>query len=656
MFGLRQKLFFGFGGLLAILLAVSSLGVAVLNQHRSWLDRFLYENWRSVEYAQHMLEILPQLNSIAQSVSGENGPPTNAQIAAAAAAAENPRDTFDRNITAEDHNITLPTEDVIASELTRHWSGYEINTHTGLPTVKSTNNSYVDQLNKLLNVQTSLPDRQAAFAATQILSPQLKDGAQQVLNLNFENMQPLEGRIKDMSDNATRLIIRLAVIGVGLAIVLILFMSRAILKPLQTLTRSLEEIADGNLDQVVHVKSRDELRKMAEAFNSMAAKLREFRRTDRAKLVRIQRTTQLAIDSLPDAVAVVNAAGGVEISNDTAQKLFQLYPEQSVLTLRDHRLGELYQQVVRDGAASQPRGYESAIEVYDQGGQLRFFLPRAIPILDAERHLIGITIVLGDVTNLRRLDELKSGLLSVVSHELKTPLTSIRMASHLLLEERVGPLNPKQTELLMAASEDSDRLQKIIEDLLDMGRLESGRVKLDLQSEPSERLVSDAVTPMETAFHDKCLTLQMDVPVETPPVLADPSRIGHVFSNLLTNALKYTPPGGRVRIYAEPLEKYVRFIVEDTGIGIPSEFLGRIFERFYRVPRENQPSGAGLGLAIAKEIVDAHGGTMEVESKPGQGSRFTFTLQRVPDKISPDKVTHLETEVKYETSINPDHR
>jgi signal transduction histidine kinase len=649
MFGLRQKLFFGFGGLLVILLAVSSLGVAVLHQHRTWLDSFLYENWRSVEYGQHMLEALQPLNSIAQGVSGDARQPTAAEVSAASAAAEKPLKSFDENCIAEDHNITLPTEDVKAADLTKLWSGYDIDTRTGQRTEKSTPDCYRDQFSRLLSVQTSPADRRAAYAAIERLSPLLKDRAQQIIDLNFENMQPLEGRIKDMSDSATRLIIRLAIVGVGLAVVLILLMSRAILKPLQTLTRSLEEIAEGNLDQVVQVKSRDELRSLAEAFNSMAAKLREFRRTDRAKLMRVQRTTQLAIDSLPDAVAVVNSTGSVEISNETAQKLFQLDPQQSVLSLRDHRLGELYQQVARDGVASQPKGYESAIEVYDQGGQLRFFLPRAIPILDANQHLLGITLVLGDVTNLRRLDEMKSGLLSVVSHELKTPLTSIRMASHLLLEERVGPLNTKQTELLMAARDDADRLQKIIEDLLDMGRLESGRVKLDLQSEPSERLVSDAVTPLETAFHDKCLTLQVDVPVETPAVLADPTRIGHVFSNLLTNALKYTPPGGRVRIFAEPLEKYVRFVVQDTGLGIPTEYVGRIFERFYRVPRENQPSGAGLGLAIAKEIVDAHGGTMEVQSNPGQGSRFTFTLQRSPGKIN-------ESEVKYETSINPHHR
>jgi PAS domain S-box-containing protein len=435
---------------------------------------------------------------------------------------------------------------------------------------------------------------------------------------------------------------------VVLAVIFTALAGRAILQPLGTLTRSCREIEQGNLDLVVQVNSRDELRQLAEAFNSMAAKLREFRRTDRARLMRIQRTTQLAVNSLPDAIAIVNPEGIIELSNETAQKLFGMNPEQSILKLHEHRLSDLYQQVVREGRASQPKGYESAIEVYDQGGQLKFFLPSGVPILDADRRLLGVTVVLADVTNLRKLDEMKSGLLSVVSHELKTPLTSIRMASHLLLEERVGPLNSKQTELLMAARDDADRLQTIIEDLLDMGRLESGRVKLDFHPESPERLVSDAVTPLETAFHDRCIAVQVDVPVETPSVLADPARIDHVFSNLLTNALKFTSPGGRVRIFTETEEKFVRFVIEDSGIGIPPDHLARIFERFYRVPRENQPSGAGLGLAIAKEIVDAHHGTISVQSKPGEGSRFSFTLPRA-DQARGESAS----QVHYETSINP---
>jgi signal transduction histidine kinase len=268
--------------------------------------------------------------------------------------------------------------------------------------------------------------------------------------------------------------------------------------------------------------------------------------------------------------------------------------------------------------------------------------------MDVDRRLLGVTLVLADVTNLRRLDEMKSGLLSVVSHELKTPLTSIRMAAHLLLEERVGPLTSKQTELLLAARDDADRLQKIIEDLLDMGRLESGRVELDLRSEPAERLVSDALTPLEPSFHDRGIELEMDVPVDTPPVLADPARIDHVFSNLLTNSLKFTAPGGRVRVSAQTEAEFVRFVVADTGIGIPAEFLGRIFERFFRVPRENQPGGAGLGLAIAKEIVEAHGGHIAVQSQEGQGSRFSFSLQRAD--LHSDK--HGQPEVKHEAGVH----
>jgi two-component system, NtrC family, sensor histidine kinase KinB len=240
--------------------------------------------------------------------------------------------------------------------------------------------------------------------------------------------------------------------------------------------------------------------------------------------------------------------------------------------------------------------------------------------------------VLGDVTNLRRLDEMKSELLSVVSHELKTPLTSIRMASHLLLEERVGPLNNKQTELLMAAREDADRLQTIIEDLLDIGRLESGRVKLDFKPTSPGQLIDQAVTPLQAAFHDRGVGLKVDVPLDVPEVLADATRIDHVFTNLLTNALKFTDPGGDVRIFTETLPDAVRFVVADTGVGIPRDQQARVFERFFRVPRANQPPGAGLGLAIAKEIVEAHGGRISVQSQEGEGSQFSFTLQRGDQK------------------------
>jgi len=632
MFGLRQKLMLGFGGLLAILFIVSGLGIAVLTQYRGALDKFFYENWRSVEYGQNMIDALERLNDAAAPAFSSSRPPTSGDLAAARAASKQPLTVFDENLDQENRNITLPGEDRIAGDLTNLWTrkdGYRV---TYLAAIDPANSDSA---------------RRVAYQKLAGLSAQVKAAAQAVIKLNLDNMKPIDGQAKQMADRATRLMILLAVAGAGLAVMLTLTVGRTILRPLRTLIKSFREIEQGNLDLVVQVKSRDELHQLAEAFNSMAAKLREFRRTDRAKLVRTQRTTQLAVNSLPDAIAIVSPDGVIELSNETAQRLFRLSPGQPISGAAQNGLAELYRNVTREGRPTQSSGYESAIEVYDQGGQMKYFLPHAVPIVDGDHHLLGVTLILADVTNLRRLDEMKSGMLSVVSHELKTPLTSVRMAIHLLLEEQVGPLNSKQTELMLAARDESDRLQTIIDDLLDMSRLEAGGVQFDLHPEQPERLIADAVTRQEAAFHDKGVELTTDVPADTPLVLADPARVEYVFANLLSNALKFTAPGGRVGVATETEDNAVRFIVQDSGVGIPQEYLGRVFERFFRVPRDKQAHGAGLGLAIAKEIVEGHGGKITVQSREGQGSRFSFTLPRA-DLGQP---ASSQGEVTHETGI-----
>jgi signal transduction histidine kinase len=598
MFGLRQKLWFGFGGLLAIVLLVSGLGVAVLRQQSSALNQFLYENWRSVQYGQAMLDDLTQLEDAARSAAGG---------AAAPALVSGYVNDFDQQVDNENANITLPGEDKLAADLTRLWHDYR------------------DSYRKLIDVKVAPVDRSAAYASVENLTQPVRKAAQAVVKLNLDNMTPVAGRMQEMSQRPTRYMILLAAVGTALAAGFAAVLGRSILRPLGTLTRSFKEIEQGNLDLVIQVKSHDELQQLAEAFNSMAAKLREFRRTDRAKLVRTQRTTQLAVNSLPDAVAIIGPDGIIELSNDVGRKTFQLMPGMKV---SDPRLAELYKKASAEARVLEPKGYESALEVGDAKGQVRYYLPHAVPIVDADKHLLGVTLVLGDVTNLRRLDEMKSGLLSVVSHELKTPLTSMRMAMHLLLEERIGTLNPKQAELLTAARDDSDRLHKIIGELLDMGRLESGRVEMELQPHSAQELISEALRPQEAAYHDHGVKTEVEIPEDLPRVLADPARIDHVFSNLLDNALKFTPPGGQVRLSAEMDDGMVRFAVEDSGPGISPEHLSRVFDRFYRVTGPGQPGGAGLGLAIAKEIVQAHGGQIEVTSQVGKGSRFSFTLKK----------------------------
>ncbi|MCX5893472.1 MAG: HAMP domain-containing sensor histidine kinase, partial [Deltaproteobacteria bacterium] len=208
-----------------------------------------------------------------------------------------------------------------------------------------------------------------------------------------------------------------------------------------------------------------------------------------------------------------------------------------------------------------------------------------------------------------------------------------------LLSEKIGPLSDKQSEVLEAAREDSDRLYRVIEDLLDISRIESGRAEMRLQPMNAQDLVLQVTDKVKLAFVNHGINLNLEVPGDVPPVLADPGRIPLVFDNLLSNALKYTPIGGEVKVTARQEDDLVRFAVAATGIGIEPQYLTRVFEKFFRVSGQEHID-SGLGLTIAKQIVEAHGGTIEAASQVGKGTKFTFTLKAAPEpglKISTAK-------------------
>jgi signal transduction histidine kinase len=282
------------------------------------------------------------------------------------------------------------------------------------------------------------------------------------------------------------------------------------------------------------------------------------------------------------------------------------------------------------GAPVRPQGYKDALQVFE-GGEERFYLLHCLPVM-GEGEPVGATLVLVDVTGLRKLDEVKSGLLSTMAHELRTPLTSLRMATHLLVQGQVGELNPKQEELAAAASEEAERLHQTVERFLDLSRLESGRSPLDLQPVPAEELVVQALRAHQSAFASKGVKLELAAAPGLPSVAVDPSRLGHVFSNLLANALRFTPPGGKVRLEAVAAGQGVRFSVRDSGPGISPEHRARVFERFYRVPGQESP-GVGLGLAIAREIVELHHGRLSLDCPPEGGCAFHF---EIPGAAAPE--------------------
>jgi signal transduction histidine kinase len=261
-------------------------------------------------------------------------------------------------------------------------------------------------------------------------------------------------------------------------------------------------------------------------------------------------------------------------------------------------------------------------------GREYFFKPIAVPIPVKPKsgEHTGSAIILNDVTQLHEQEEMKRGVVSTVSHQLRTPLTSLRMSIHLLLEEIVGGLTEKQAELLMAAREDSEKLVSILSGLLDLNKMESGKTNLDISNYSPHTLAREGIEPFHIEAKDKGVTVINAVPEDLPEVPADLFRIRHVFANLISNSLRFTQPGGTVIVRAEREDGSIRFSVEDTGEGIPPEHLPRLFDQFYRVPGQDEKTGVGLGLAIVKEIVEAHGGSVGVRSEEGKGSSFEFTL------------------------------
>ena len=620
---LKIKLTIAFGGLLVILLAVGMMSIRTVNESSTAIERIFRENYGSVAAGQKMKEAIGRLDRIAEISLWEKLPDSQAESESAFL-------EFEKSLAFQMRNATLDGEEKVNEQLAQLWKSYR---------------QAFEHFFKLSDTGS----RHYNLYHNQILprSQEVRHSVQAIIEMNLNNMVSVDGQVRRRAIKTGHTMLILVFSGVVLAIIFVGVVGPAILLPIESLTRSVREIQQGNLDLVVHVRSHDEIGQLAEAFNEMVTSLREFRRSDRSRFLRTRRSTQLALNSLPDAVAICSTDGKIELANDAAQCLFGLKPESTVAYAGNEKITGLFNRLCQEARPIQPKGYDSAIQIF-QKGEERFFLPEGIPILNEQGQLVGATLLLSDVTGLRRIDEMKSGLISTVSHELKTPLTSVRLAIHVLLSEKLGPLEPKQTEILAVARKDSDRLYNIIENLLDISRMESGRSEIQLQPVAVEQLILQTTDEMRTAFLDAGITLDIDVSGEVQPVLADPSRLQHVFDNLLGNALKYTPSGGKVTITAVPdsgpgedthEDGMVRFCVEDTGPGIPQTHLPHIFEKFFRVPGQDQQGDSGLGLAITKEIVEGHGGHIEVQSQVGKGTKFIFTLKAAElAELASDKV------------------
>jgi len=605
-FSLRHKIAIGLGGILLLTLGLGAYAVVQVTAVERAIDTMLRANYRTVIACQDMKEALERIDSGTLFIL--SGSPDEGRTLITANLAR-----FDTAYGVEEANITEPGEAGLVADLTRQWA------------------SYRDVLPSLLDPTQSLGERkQRYFVEILPLFQSLKLTENRILDLNQKAILASRDRAAHRAAQTRQHLYLLLIVAAACTVGFVIYLGRSVLMPLREIIDSTREIARGNLDLVVKVSSRDEIGTLAESFNAMTERLREFRRTDRERLLLVESTTQLAIDSLPDGIIVLSTDGAVELANRAARNLFGFRPG-----MRAGEMGAPWMPALLDECRRQyvvhPKTYEWAIQVFYEGEE-HFYLPKAVAILDeaTKMKVAGFTVVLSDITALRKVDEMKSGLVSTVAHELETPLTSIRMALHILSEERVGELAPKQAELATVARDEADRLHQIITDLLDLSRLKAGEAHLGFVAVRPGDTVEHAVEAVRASYEEKGIALSVEITPDLPEISADPVRLVVALGNLLSNALKYTDRGGSVRLAVEPDDERhgVRFIVSDTGRGIEQEHLSAIFDPFFRASAGSSPGGAGLGLAIVREIAKAHGGTVECRSVVNEGSTFTLFIPR----------------------------
>jgi two-component system, NtrC family, sensor histidine kinase KinB len=434
-----------------------------------------------------------------------------------------------------------------------------------------------------------------------------------------------------LDDRPALLVAILAAIGLA-GLVAAGWLTARLLRPLDALSDAARRIGEGDLEVRAPAAGRDEIAALGAELNTMAARLREYRQSSLGELILAQRASQVAIDSLPDPVVVLDASGAVLNLNGAAESLFRRGETPSLAALpADVRapLERVAAHVLAGNGPWLPRGFDEAVQVAGPDGPRRL-LARAAPLRSEEGRVVGATIVLQEVTRLVRFDELKNDLVSTVAHEFRTPLTSLRMAIHMCAGELAGPVTDKQADLLLTARQDCERLQTIVDDLLDLSRIQSGRLQLARDAVAPHALVAAALEAHRGAATAAGIALGGRADELLPDVDADRERVDLVLSNLIGNALKYTPAGGAVEVSAAEDGEAVRFEVKDSGPGIAAEYHAPIFEKYFRVPGA-AAGGVGLGLWLAREIVDAHRGRIGVESTPGEGSVFWFTLPRAEE-------------------------
>jgi NtrC-family two-component system sensor histidine kinase KinB len=389
-------------------------------------------------------------------------------------------------------------------------------------------------------------------------------------------------------------------------------------------------VGQGNYEVQVPVRGSGELALLGTQFNLMVEKLKQFHDMNIGKIIAEKRKSEAIIRSVTDGIVVVDDNFLITNVNPAAAKIFGVFPEDALdkhilEVMRDETLFGFLKETLASG---QPPHLEEGEDILTitTGEESRHYQVAIVPMRTPAGVIPGVVLLLRDITRLRELDRLKSEFVMTASHELRTPLTSINMAVNLLRESAAAKLTDQERQLLEACHEDVQRLRALVNDLLDLSKIEAGKLELAFEPIQPRWLGDQALSVIKTQADAKGIHVSQELPEDLPAVTADPHKIVWVLVNLLANAVRYTRTGGHIKLTAERVGNQVHLAVTDDGEGISPDVQPRIFDKFVHGKPSDGSGGSGLGLAISKEIVKAHRGAIWVDSTPGHGSTFTFTL------------------------------
>ncbi len=564
---IKNKLRAGIGFLFLMALISSGMADYYLTRLSNDSKAILKDNYRSLVYAKNIQQALDYPKSVSTAVRLQ---------------------TIETNVSKEEQNVTEPGEGQLADSLRAGFEQYKL----------------------ALNNPQAVNER--GIKIRNILN-----------NIVQLNMTGIEHRNAIAQQTADKGIILVSLIGSLCFLIAFSFVWNFpgyIANPVKELIQGIKEIANKNYSKRLVFPAKDEFGDLADAFNQMAGKLNEYESSNLASILFEKRRIETIINSMHDAIIGIDDKMFIIFANKVACTLIGL-PEDKLTAQYAPNIA-MENDLLRNMLfVDQPK-----MKIFADNRE-SYFEKEVLEVTN-DYKVIGKVIILKNITDFQQLNDAKTTFIATISHELKTPLSSIKMSLKLLEDARVGEINSEQKQLLKNIDDDTHRLLHITAELLDAAQVETGKINLNFGSTHPKNIVNYAVQAIKSLADQKELTIAINCPDTLPNVMADLDKTTWVLINLLSNAVKYSPTKSTINLDVKKSKNnIIEFSVKDSGQGIDEKYLARIFERYFRIPgAAADKTGTGLGLAIAKDFIEAQGGTIGVESEAGEGSRFYFSL------------------------------